>query len=207
MEEPHLYDWAGHYAAADTPWDLGGPHPELSLRLQDGELAPPADGVRALVPGAGSGHDALALARRGWHVTAVDLVATFAEPAAREFERRGGVALNADALALEVAAGSSGLERPFDLVWDHTFFCALPPARRGDWGRRVADLLRPGGHYVALVFPCGKAPEEGGPPFGMTTQDLVAVLGDAFELLSDRPVARPVAKRTWPERLARFHRR
>ena len=87
MEEPHLYDWAAHYAAANTPWDLGGPHPELSQRLSDGDLAPPRDGARALVPGCGHGHDALALARRGWVVTAVDLVADLAETLGKELAR------------------------------------------------------------------------------------------------------------------------
>ncbi|MEL6712741.1 MAG: hypothetical protein AAFP86_03160, partial [Planctomycetota bacterium] len=62
-------DWADRYRAGDTPWDIGGPHPELSIRLQDGRLAPPEPGEsRALVPGAGRGHDAIALARRGWQV-------------------------------------------------------------------------------------------------------------------------------------------
>jgi hypothetical protein len=59
---------------------------------------------------------------------------------------------------------------------------------------------------VALVFPCGKPLSEGGPPFGMTTEDVALVLGTAFELEDDRPVARPVARRTWPERIASFRR-
>jgi SAM-dependent methyltransferase len=201
MGEPDLYDWAAHYTAADTPWDLGGAHPELSQRLSDGTLAPPRAGARVLVPGCGHGHDALALARRGWDVTAIDLVVDLAQTLGRELARRGGRFLQVDALAVE--AGPDG---PFDLVWDHTFFCALPPTLRAAWGARAAALTAPDGRYVALVFPCGKPLSEGGPPFGMTTEDVALVLGTAFELEDDRPVARPVARRTWPERIASFRR-
>ena len=108
MEEPHLYDWAAHYAAANTPWDLGGPHPELSQRLSDGDLAPPRDGARALVPGCGHGHDALALARRGWVVTAVDLVPDLAETLGKELARRGGRFLRGDVLALVPGEAAPG---------------------------------------------------------------------------------------------------
>jgi len=201
MEETELYDWAAHYAAADTPWDLGGAHPELSQRLSDGTLAPPRAGARVLVPGCGHGHDALALARRGWHVTAVDLVADLEETLRRELSRRGGRFLRSDALTVE--AGPEGL---FDLVWDHTFFCALPPTLRRAWGARAAALAAPDSRYVALVFPCGKAASDGGPPFGMTTEDVALALGSAFELEDERAVARPVARRTWPERIATFRR-
>jgi SAM-dependent methyltransferase len=201
MQEPELYDWAARYAAADTPWDLGGAHPELSQRLSDGSLAPPREGARGLVPGCGRGHDALALARRGWHVTAIDLVANLGETPARELARRGGRFLQVDALTVD-----AGAEGPFDLVWDHTFFCALPPLSRAAWGTCAASLVAPDGRYVALVFPCGKAASEGGPPFGMTTEDVTQALGPAFELEDDRPVARSVARRTWPERIASFRR-
>ncbi len=207
MEEPHLYDWAAHYAAANTPWDLGGPHPELSQRLSDGDLAPPRDGARALVPGCGHGHDALALARRGWVVTAVDLVPDLAETLGKELARRGGRFLRGDVLALVPGeAGPGAVGQPFDLVWDHTFFCALHPSLRAGWGHVAGSLVAVGGRYVSLVFPTGKPAAEGGPPFGMSTDDVVAALGREFVLRDDRPVARPVPRRTWPERVARFER-
>jgi len=197
MEEPHAADWAAHYAAEDTPWDLGGPHPELSLRLTDGSLAPPRPGARVLVPGAGRGHDALALARRGWDVVAIDLVAGLADSVGRELARERGQLIIGDALQLEF--GTS-----FELVWDHTFFCALPPPARAAWGEVAGSALAPGGRYVALIFPTGKPLTEGGPPFGMVTADVTQALGERFSLERDQPVARPVARRTWPERLAWF---
>jgi SAM-dependent methyltransferase len=57
----------------------------------------------------------------------------------------------------------------FDLIFDFTFLCALPPAARGAWARRTRELLAPGtGRLVCLEFPLGKPAGAGGPPFGLT---------------------------------------
>ena len=61
----------------------------------------------------------------------------------------------------------------FDVIYDYTFLCAIPPERRGDWAARMMKLLRPGGKLVTIIFPiCSKA---GGPPFAMS-EDLVSGL-------------------------------
>ncbi len=184
--------WSEHYAAGDTPWDLGAPHPELSTRLQDGRLAPPHAGASALVPGAGRAHDALALARRGWRVTALDLVAELGSSVAPALERLEGTFIAGNALEFQA-------KEPFDLIWDDTFFCAIEPSERVSWGRRAAELLRPGGRYAALVFPVGKPVEEGGPPHGMDEAALAAALGPLFRVQESGPVSRAVPKRTWRE--------
>ena len=185
-------DWAARYRSGDTPWDLGGPHPELSARLQGERLLPPRPGATAFVPGAGAGHDALALARRGWAVTAVDLVEALAPRVGPDLERKGGRFVIGDAIEFEAEAA-------FDLVWDHTFFCAIQPGRREAWGRRVGALLAPGGVYAALVFPVGKPASEGGPPFGMEETHVREVLGPRFRVEECAPVSRAVSRRTWRE--------
>lgn len=185
-------DWAARYLSGDTPWDLGGPHPELSARLQDGRLLPPRSGATAFVPGAGAGHDALALARRGWVVTAADLVEALAPRVGPDLERKGGRFVVGDAIEFEAEGG-------FDLVWDHTFFCAIPPGRRDAWGRQVNSLLAPGGVYAALVFPVSKPASEGGPPFGMEEAHVREALGPLFRVEECGPVSRAVARRTWRE--------
>lgn len=184
--------WEERYRVGDTPWDLGGPHPELSTRLQDGRLAPPEGTGRALVPGAGRGHDALALARRGWTVTALDLVPGLAAEVAPALEKLGGRFLTGNALEFEA-------EDPFDLVWDHTFFCAIAPEERAVWGARARELVAPGGRYASLVFPVGKPTEEGGPPHGMTPDDVLEALGVTFVEVERAAVSRPVQRRTWRE--------
>jgi len=194
-------DWASRYRSEDTPWDLGGPHPELSARLQDGRLSPDdAPGRRALVPGAGRAHDALALARRGWIVTALDLVGSVAADAGPELERHGGRFVTGDAFTWDPHTSGTEDEARFDLVWDHTFFCAIDPAARPAWGARARELVAPGGRYAALVFPVGKPAAEGGPPFGMDAAALLDALGAPFRAIEDEPVQRSVPRRTWRER-------
>ena len=144
------------------------------------------------MPGAGWGHDAIALARRGWNVTAVDFVGSLEDRLAPQLERLGGRFLVADALRLEA-------DESFDLIWDHTFFCAIQPVQRQKWGAKAAELVKPGGQYAALVFPVGKPVEESGPPFGMDCESLLAALGPFFRGREAELVSRPLKRRTWHE--------
>ncbi|KAG6358738.1 hypothetical protein INS49_012257 [Diaporthe citri] len=53
----------------------------------------------------------------------------------------------------------------FDLIFDYTFFCAIPPSSRPQWAARMQQLLaQPSGRLVCLEFPTGKHPSTGGPP-------------------------------------------
>ena len=192
---PTPFDWAGRYRDENTPWDLGGPHPEILRRLAAGELGAPS---RVLVPGCGRGYDALALAEAGWSVTAVDVVA-LDTPALRSLRARGGRYVVTDALAFDAG-------EPFDLVLDHTFFCALAPAQRPAWGGMIERVLAAEGTLAVLVFPCGKTPAEGGPPHGMSASDLALALGNGFVLVRDEPALERVERRKWEERWEVFRR-
>lgn len=193
------FDWAARYRDEDTPWDLGAPHPELVARLAQGSLAAPPGGARALVPGCGRGHDALALARAGWRVVALDLVPDLAASVAPALARLGGRFERADALAYSEPD-------PFDLVLDHTFFCALDPADRPAFGALVGRVLGPAGRLASIVFPGDKPADAGGPPFGMSAAALAQALGPAFEPLDTPPLAQRVARRSWAESFALFGR-
>ena len=189
--------WSARYASGQTPWDQGQPHPELVLRVERGELdAVPAR--RALVPGCGRGHDALFLADASFEVTAVDFAEGVADSLAPELARRGSRFVGADALAYS--------DEPFGLVFEHTFFCALDPRRRPEWGALVRRSTLPGGLLAAIAFPADKPRELGGPPHGTTVDDYAQALGPAFRLVVDAPLERPVPTRDWAERWAVFER-
>ncbi len=192
-------DWAQRYQSGDTPWDLGAAHPELVARIAAGKLAAMPGRRRALVGGAGRAHDALALARAGFEVTAIDLVDAGAGELAAQLASFGGSLRVEDALEHVAQA-------PYDLIFEHTFFCAIDPALRPRWGELVLRSLAMDGRLCALVFPVGKPVSEGGPPYGTTLADLVAALGGKFVVGVDEPVRHAVARRTWPERWAEFMR-
>lgn len=113
--------WSDRYAAESTPWDLGVAHPELMQRLAT--MRGPG---KALVPGCGKGHDARALAQAGWTVTALDYAEGLRPVLEPLMDILGGEAVIGDAFAFDGG--------PFDLVFDHTFFCAIDPAQRPAFG-------------------------------------------------------------------------
>ncbi|KAI7207470.1 hypothetical protein KC333_g9421 [Hortaea werneckii] len=70
--------------------------------------------------------------------------------------------------------------KTFDLIYDYTFLCALPPALRPAWSKRMSQLLSPlGGILICLEFPLKKPPSSGGPPHGLTRE--------LYEQLLNRP--------------------
>lgn len=191
-------DWAARYAAADTPWDVGAPHPELNRRLAAGELRPDA-GDAAFVPGCGRGHDATALAAAGYRVTGVDLVPELEKLVTERLRASGGRFVLADALRFNT-------EEPFQLLWEHTFFSAITPSDRALYGAMARRLVAPGGRLVALAFPADRPTDLDGPPFRTSPDDLAETLEVGFRMLSSAPVETPVACRRWSEHWVEFER-
>jgi hypothetical protein len=127
-------------------------------------------------------------------VTAIDVVADVSESLSGAVGSEGEVVVG-DALAWTPSSA-------VDLVFDHTFFCALAPARRAGFGDWVGRVLGAGGLFASVVYPVDKPASEGGPPFGMCVEDLRRVL-EGFQLVTDVRAAHPV-RRSWPSRWAVF---
>ncbi len=165
--------WDARWAGGDTPWDMGGPAPPLVGALARGLVAPPG---RALAVGCGAGHDARHVAAAGFDVTAID-IAPQALERARALTPPGTPRIAfvlADLFALPPEL------RDFDVVIEHTCFCAIDPGLRDAWVDAVADALRPGGLLLGLFFVFES---ETGPPFGATEEELRTRLGRRFEVL------------------------
>ncbi len=198
---PEPFQWSERYAENSTPWDLGRAHPELEAWLDGLPRLPGTTRGRALVPGCGTAFDAAALARAGWAVTALDVVEGAPLAANRRtIEGAGGQVCITDALTFAP-------EESFQLVFEHTFFCAIEPDRRADWGELMGRCVEPGGELIALVFPLDRPAELGGPPHGYRTTDLLDALGPGFDVVEDRPAGSPVAARSWAERWLHIRRR
>jgi len=155
--------WETAYGEARDGWELGKATPPIVRALRS---LPP--GESALVMGCGRGHEARAAAAAGWgRVVGVD----FAESARREAERLTGAEL---ASRLEWRTQDLfDLRRTdagaFDLVIEHTSFCAIDPARRAEWMAVVRSVLAPGGKLLGLFYTHGRP---GGPPFGATVAEV-----------------------------------
>ncbi len=194
---PSADDWSLRYSSGNIPWDMRRPDPELSRRLVlDPSLGLPRVG-RVLVPGCGLGHDALALAEAGWEIVAVDFASAVAPGVRKRIEAVGGTFLHDDALTLG--------ERKFDVVFDHTFFCAVDPSARPQFGSMVGRVLRIGGSLVSIVFPVGREPGDSGPPHPMEVGDVTDVLGPGFRLAEQSEPFR-TGRRAWSHVWARWDR-
>jgi methyl halide transferase len=200
--------WEGLYAGGQDGWDLGEPTLALADWLDAGGRfePPPARAANAksapggsagaiaipriAVPGAGRGHDARLLARRGYRVTAFD----FAEAAVAEARRLA--AAEAVELAVErrdvftLAHDHAGA---FDGVWEYTCFCAIDPARRDEYARVLHAILRPGGLLLACFFPLREGDD--GPPFPVSRADVERALAGRFTVLEAGPPPRSVERR------------
>lgn len=180
-------DWEQRYREGRTRWDLGGAPPVL-VRAIAARPAPPR--LRVLVPGAGFGHDALAWARAGHRVASVDL-APSAVRALRACAERAGLTLDVregDLFALPAAWSSA-----FDVVWEQTCFCAIPPERRLDYVRAVAEALVPGGTYLGLFWNHG---QPAGPPYDIAWEAVRSLFLGRFEEAGAEPVPDSVPGRS-----------
>jgi SAM-dependent methyltransferase len=135
---------------------------------------------RRIIPGCGSGYEVVAFAGAGYAVTALD----FSPPAIARARASVGPALSdrivaGDFFTHDLPAGS------FDLIYERTFWCALPPARWPEMAARTAALLKPDGTLAGLFYFGEKAD---GPPFGFSPGEPKDLFGPHFDLVVDAPV-------------------
>lgn len=199
-------DWARRYADQSTPWDLRRITPPLASLLASGRLAAlgHGEGGRVAVPGCGRGHDLRAFAQAGYRVTGFDIVpAVVAEARALlALNRVGAEESLAEVHCRDVLGVGGEYPAAFDVVYDYTCFCALPPHLRSAYGREVAALLRPGGIWLGLAFPLDPARTgKDGPPYLIRPEDLEASFGPAgVEAEVDFPAEGSVLARAGAER-------
>ncbi|MCC7261944.1 MAG: methyltransferase domain-containing protein [Candidatus Latescibacteria bacterium] len=169
--------WQAVYDEGNPGWDKGAPAPPLQRVLA--HVAPPA-GTTALVPGCGFGHEALMLARIGYQVTAVD----FALAAIAGLQARAGD-LPVKAVQADLFGLADAYPEAFDLVVEHTCFCAIPVEMRDEYARVMARVLRAEGQFLGLFY---ETERESGPPFRTTREDVERHFSPHFEI---RQISRP----------------
>jgi len=82
----------------------------------------------------------------------------------------------------------------FDFIFDYTFFCALPPNRRYDWGTQIAKLLDPtNGRLLTVIFPILPDAPLKGPPYPVCPQDYVEALLPHGIVMDGAPFESPLS--------------
>ncbi len=166
--------WSERFDRAFTPWDLGAvPH-----TLHQFVAASPKPRA-ALIPGCGSGYEVACLSEAGWNVIALDFSRAAVDAAQKVLGRWAERVVHADFFAYVSPA-------PVDFIYERAFLCALPPRMRPSIAARWAELLAPGGLLAGFFF---FDETQKGPPFGMTQEELDALLQPHFERIADEPVS------------------
>lgn len=126
--------------------------------------------------GCGTGHDAAYLAALGHIVTAVDISAeAIAKAKAMNPETSNLHYVCSDAFSF--AKKNAGT---FDLVFEHTFFCAIDPDRRKELVAAWNSLLSEYGHFIGIFFTFDHC---GGPPFAASEWEVRERMKKNFEFL------------------------
>ena len=207
-------DWHSRWAERQTPWDLQQITPPLEhlLRertLTDHGLRPEA---RIAVPGCGRGHDLRAFAARGHRGVGFDLVSE-AVAEARSLLELNGVEEGeepgqAQVFCRDVLGLGPEQEGQFDLVYDYTCFCALPPHLRATYAGGMARILGENGLFLLLAFPMHESRTgKDGPPLLITPEHLEEAFSPHFELLSDFDPIQSAVSRLGAERWYLWRRR
>ena len=167
-------DWEELYQQGDTHWDKGEGSPGLVDFLADRSELPRGS---VLVPGCGTGHDARLWSKRGFRTVGLDIAPSAVRLATEKTEAAG--------LTAEFRLGDFLSDEPFerfDRLFEHTLYCAIHPSRRGDYFEAARRWLRPGGDFIAVHY---LIPDEDGPPFGTTREEVVKRFSPGFELLKE----------------------
>ncbi|KAF7981578.1 hypothetical protein HWV62_32614 [Athelia sp. TMB] len=189
VAEDPINGWDKAWQKSVTPWDRGNVQPPLRDLLLSSDIDWPRAG-RALVPGCGRGYDPIFIATTlGLDTLAIDISPTAIKAANDLLAQtpltgsKGKVAFR-DADFFTLAASHS---EQFDIVYDYTFFVAILPERRVEWGAEMNKLVKKGGYLITLVYPLG-IPEGhvDGPPFRVEPSHYLEPLGAGWEKVFDK---------------------
>ena len=171
-----MRDWEATYAEGVVeamPWFHAELDPDVEKALAKLNLA----GGRFLDLGTGPGTQAIAMAERGFHVTACDLSPTaIAKASARA--TRDGAQVNFvvdDILATKLSG-------PFDLVLDRGCFHVFEPEKRPLYIESIGKLVAKGGHLFLKTFSLEQPRPEG--PHRFSPEMIRDYFDAAFEVVS-----------------------
>lgn len=163
------------YHQGNTPWDSGIPNPEL-VRVVEANGLP---GKRVLELGCGTGTNAVELAKRGYDVTAADLVDLPVQQG-REKAERAGVHVRflvGDLTKIDLGG-------PYESIFDSGLYHGIRRRNLGGFLACLEHVTRPGARWLSIA---GNSREESpdGPPT-VSEPDIRQELGPLFRVIELR---------------------
>lgn len=166
---PNWDDLYRYMKAESMPWFYSALDPNLDHILCKLKIYSGA----ALDIGAGPGTQAMALAEKGFEVTATDISRAALKRALTISREKG---LDIDFRHDDIL--NTKLKKKFDFVFDRGCFHVLPPERRLDYVSIVYGLIKPNGFLFIKCFSHLEPREEG--PYRFTMKQINALFSAYF---------------------------
>jgi SAM-dependent methyltransferase len=169
-------DFEDRYKKGDLPWDTGERDKNLKQVIKEQSILP----CSVLELGAGTGSDAIWLAKQGFTVTAIDVSPT-AIDIARKKVTDAGVWIEfvvADVLKDKIPPG------PFDFVFDRGCFHIFElPEERYSLAEIIWNHLNPDKYWFSIIGSTDGPKREDGPP-RRSVLDIASAVESRFEIIS-----------------------
>ena len=133
-----------------------------------------------MIPGCGTAYEACAFHEAGWKVTAIDFSRVAVERARAELGTLANCVVRGDFFTHDFG----GMR--FDVIYERTFLCALPPTLWPAYVNRMTKLLRPNGKLVGIFF-YGQQTDP--PPYPLSPEKASELFREKFSLIKNVPVA------------------
>ena len=159
--------WNQRYLDGKTGWDRRGSSPSLDYFLRQTNLKT----GHVLVPGCGNGHEVVALAKKGFTVTAIDFAST---PLDRLQQRLQAEQLQADLRQGDVLTVE--LEFQVDAIYEQTCLCALHPTLWNSYEEKLFHWLKQGGQLWAAFMQSQQSLK---PPYHCDMEQMKTLFADA----------------------------
>lgn len=166
--------WNVRYAAGETPWDFHG----VPLALK--EFLKTSQSASVLIPGCGAGYEVRAFHDAGWEAVAIDFSLVAVERARSELGALATNVVEADFFTHDFGSGR------FDVIYERTFLCAMPPDLWPAYIKRVTKLLRPGGKLAGIFF---YGEERDPPPYPLSPEKAGKLFEEKFSLVKTSSIS------------------
>ncbi len=166
--------WNSFYENKTTPWDLAS-YAEPFKTYLDSPYCIKSGHVGVI--GCGNGHECDLLIDYNFTVTGIDFANQAIQNTQNKFKNKG--VLNERGFTLQEDFFKLDLENYFDVILEHTFFCAINPKLRYDYVRKIVQMLKPDGYLIALWWIMDK---EDGPPYGVTQSQIFKYFAKNFNI-------------------------
>ncbi|WRT63118.1 uncharacterized protein IL334_000021 [Kwoniella shivajii] len=179
--------WEERWKEGRTGWDESASHRSLQSLLESpiaDQLDIPKKG-RALVPGCGTGYDVHNFARRGLNTTGLDLAPTGVEKAKQWLSSQLFTSGQTDVVCADFFKYKA-VEK-YDLIYDYTFLCAIPPELRQSWSAQLFKLSSSNATLITLMYPLPPTNNDP-PPWPLSTEIYHHLLDESWDLIWSRDV-------------------